>query len=90
MKDTRDGQKFSDPQVTASGAPRATVALRNPQTLWFNTGTLCNIECANCYIFSSPTNDALVYLTAAEVSDFLDQLRRGTWARSASPAASRS
>ncbi len=79
MKDTRDGQKFSDPQVTGTGEPRATVALSDPQTLWFNTGTLCNIECANCYIFSSPTNDALVYLTAAEVSDFLDQLEARQW-----------
>jgi len=79
MKDTHDGQKFIDPQVTGTGAPRATVALSNPQTLWFNTGTLCNIECANCYIFSSPVNDALVYLTVAEVSDFLDQLEARQW-----------
>jgi len=79
MKDTRDPQKFSDPKVTATGEPRASVALGDPQTLWFNTGTLCNIECANCYILSSPTNDALVYLTAAEVSDFLDQLEARRW-----------
>ena len=67
--------KFSDPFVTARGEPRATVALRALETLWFNTGTLCNIECANCYILSSPTNDALVYLTAAEVAAYLDEIR---------------
>ncbi|MGB0903234.1 MAG: radical SAM protein, partial [Halocynthiibacter sp.] len=62
-------EKFSDPFVTAKGDVRASVALSDPQTLWFNTGTLCNIECANCYILSSPKNDALVYIKAAEVTD---------------------
>ena len=71
--------KFEDPRVTASGEPRATVDLTDPQTLWFNTGTLCNIECVNCYIESSPTNDALVYLRAAEVEDYLDQLEERNW-----------
>ena len=71
--------KFVDPAVTAKGEPRATVALSNPQTLWFNTGTLCNIECANCYIASSPTNDALVYITSDEVVDYLDQLETRKW-----------
>ncbi|NND16984.1 MAG: radical SAM protein [Silicimonas sp.] len=71
--------KFQDPLVTAKGAPRASVALTDPQTLWFNTGTLCNIECVNCYIESSPTNDRLVYITADEVSDYLDQLEARNW-----------
>ena len=71
--------KFADPQLTAKGEARATVALSDPQTLWFNTGTLCNIECANCYILSSPTNDALVYITAEEVRSYLDQLETRKW-----------
>ncbi len=71
--------KFQDPVTTAKGEARATVALTNPQTLWFNTGTLCNIECVNCYIESSPTNDALVYLTTSEVEDYLDQLEIRNW-----------
>lgn len=71
--------KFVDPDVTADGSRRAKVALTDPQTLWFNTGTLCNIACANCYIESSPTNDRLVYLTTAEVRDFLDQLETRGW-----------
>ena len=66
--------KFSNPLTTAKGDARARVALKNLRTLWFNTGTLCNIECVNCYINSSPKNDALVYITANEVSDFLTQL----------------
>jgi uncharacterized Fe-S cluster-containing radical SAM superfamily protein len=64
-------QKFSDPDVTARGEPRALVPLTELRTLWINTGTLCNITCANCYIESSPTNDRLVYITAAEVASFL-------------------
>ncbi|MBS0123043.1 radical SAM protein [Thetidibacter halocola] len=79
MKDTANLGKFVDPAVTAKGEPRATVALTNPQTLWFNTGTLCNITCANCYIESSPENDRLVYLTEAEVVDYLDQLETRGW-----------
>ncbi len=71
--------KFRDRRVTADGQPRASVRLSNPQTLWFNTGTLCNITCRNCYIESSPTNDRLVYITEAEVRDFLAQIPRRGW-----------
>ena len=60
--------KFSDPNVTAKGEARARVALTHPETLWFNTGTLCTLKCVNCYIDSSPTNDAFVYITADSVS----------------------
>ncbi|MBS7788535.1 radical SAM protein [Roseococcus sp. SDR] len=65
--------KFQDPVLTLKGERRATVALTALETLWFNTGTLCNITCANCYIESSPRNDALVYLSAAEVRAYLDE-----------------
>lgn len=68
-----DPAKFRDPAVTAKGERRAAVALTGLRTLWVNTGTLCNITCRNCYIESSPTNDALVYLSAAEVGAFLDE-----------------
>ena len=72
--------KFKDPLRTAGGEPRASVALRRLETLWFNTGTLCNIACRNCYIESSPRNDRLVYLSRVEVSDYLDEIGRGGWA----------
>ncbi|WP_170463466.1 radical SAM protein [Ruegeria arenilitoris] len=71
--------KFQNKLVTADGQTRASVALKNPETLWFNTGTLCNIECVNCYIASSPTNDALVYITADEVRDYLNQIEERGW-----------
>lgn len=71
--------KFSHPDITAKGEERAQVALSNPTTLWFNTGTLCNIECLRCYIDSSPTNDALVYLSHQDVTDYLDQLEDRNW-----------
>ena len=66
--------KFTHPDRTADGSPRAHVPLVALETLWFNTGTLCNLACANCYIESSPTNDALVYLAAADVGRFLDEI----------------
>jgi uncharacterized Fe-S cluster-containing radical SAM superfamily protein len=66
--------KFRDPRVTADGSPRASVALEDLSTLWFNTGTLCNIACASCYIESSPRNDALVYLSADEVRSYLGEI----------------
>jgi hypothetical protein len=69
-----DPRKFRDPHVTAKGEPRARVALKALETLWFNTGTLCNLTCQNCYIESSPKNDRLVYLSAAEVGRYLDEI----------------
>lgn len=71
-----DTAKFRDPFVTAKGEARAAVALRALETLWFNTGTLCNLTCRNCYIESSPRNDRLAYLSAAEVDAYLDEIAR--------------
>ena len=68
-----DRAKFRDPLRTAQGDVRAKVALERIDTLWINTGTLCNLACKTCYIESSPTNDALIYLTLAEVDAFLDE-----------------
>jgi len=80
MKDlSANHGKFTDPDITADGSRRATVALERAETLWFNTGSLCNITCANCYMESSPSNDALVYITAAEVADYLDQIETRAW-----------
>ena len=68
-----DPAKFRDPAVTAKGEPRARVALARLETLWINTGTLCNLACKSCYIESSPVNDALVYPTLAEIEPYLDE-----------------
>lgn len=69
-----DPLKFRDPLVTAKGETRARVALKSLDTLWFNTGTLCNLTCQNCYIESSPKNDRLLYLSAAEIAVYLDEI----------------
>jgi hypothetical protein len=74
-----DPRKFRNPDITAKGEKRASVALAKLETLWFNTGTLCNLTCTNCYIESSPTNDALVYLTAVEVAAYLDEIAGLGW-----------
>jgi len=71
-----DPAKFRDPQITAKGEQRARVALGALTTLWFNTGTQCNLACRGCYIESSPTNDALAYLTIADLTQYLDEIAR--------------
>ena len=37
---------------------------------------MCNLTCAACYIESSPKNDRLVYISAAEVAAYLDEIER--------------
>jgi len=76
-----DKVKFQDPHRTLDGKPRAVVALGHIETLWFNTGTLCNLSCSNCYIKSSPRNDRLSYLSGAEVGTVLDDLQADWQAR---------
>lgn len=73
--------RFTNPDRTADGSRRARVTLERLETLWINTGTLCNLTCRSCYIESSPTNDRLSYLTRAELGGYLDELaelRAGT------------
>ncbi len=66
--------KFVDMTTTATNEERAYIELQTLKTLWFNTGTRCNLACENCYIESSPTNDSLVYISALEVASFLDEI----------------
>jgi uncharacterized Fe-S cluster-containing radical SAM superfamily protein len=72
--DTSKTTKFSHPDITAKGEVRASVTFGGFKTLWFNTGTLCNITCPNCYIESSPTNDLLAYLTPEDMARVLGDL----------------
>ncbi len=62
-----------EPTPPVLSAPPARVALDGLETLWFNTGTLCNIACAGCYIESTPRNDRLIYLARAEFDRFMDE-----------------
>jgi MoaA/NifB/PqqE/SkfB family radical SAM enzyme len=68
-----DSAKFRDPAFTAKGEKRARVDIKRLETLWINTGTLCNLACRSCYIESSPTNDALVYLSQTEAEAYFDE-----------------
>ncbi len=68
-------KKFSHTTQTADGAARAWVAPVQLETLWINTGTLCNLTCKNCYIESSPHNDRLVYITTNELRTYLDEIK---------------
>ena len=67
--------KWAVAETTAQGKSRAVVPPVALKTLWFNTGTLCNIECVNCYIESSPRNDRLEYLRLSAIRPFLDEAR---------------
>ncbi|MEQ1889508.1 MAG: radical SAM protein [Alphaproteobacteria bacterium] len=72
---TLNPEKFRDPALTLDGQARASVGLRSLDTLWFNTGTLCNITCVHCYIESSPTNDRLAYLGSGDAAAYLDEIQ---------------
>ena len=68
-------KKFDDMFITAKGEQRAFVSLKELKTLWFNTGTLCNLACENCYIESSPKNDRLVYLNVEDIRPYLEEIQ---------------
>lgn len=71
--------RFSDQKTTVDGKQRAWVTCQQLETIWLNTGTLCNLACDNCYIESSPTNDRLVYLSHQEVCAYLDEIGKQQW-----------
>jgi len=69
--------KFNNPDVTLKGEKRAKLTPKHHggfKTVWFNTGTLCNIECDGCYIESGPKNDRLEYIKYADVVTYLDEI----------------
>ena len=68
-------QKFKTTEITADGKKRASVPLDDLETLWFNTGSLCNITCKDCFMESSPKNDLLDYLTLEEVQQYLREAK---------------
>jgi uncharacterized Fe-S cluster-containing radical SAM superfamily protein len=79
-RETPGSSRFLDPLATLDGARRAHVGLTALQTLWINTGTLCNLTCENCYIESSPRNDRLAYIDVDEVAAYLDEIARDSLA----------
>jgi len=66
-------KKFKEKLKTADGKDRAFVEISQLKTLWFNTGTLCNLTCSNCYIESSPKNDRLEYISFEEFKTFINE-----------------
>lgn len=75
QKNFHDQGKFRDPEITGKGESRAYVDLIKLETLWFNTGTRCNLQCENCYIESSPTNDELLFISRNDVEKYLNEIR---------------
>ena len=67
--------KFNNLKLTDNGKARAFIEAKDLKTLWFNTGTLCNLTCKNCYIESSPTNDRLYYLSFDEYLTMMNEAK---------------
>ena len=65
--------KFENKFLTINGKQRAFIETKQFKTLWFNTGTLCNLTCKNCFMESSPTNDQLSYLSFEEFKNYIDE-----------------
>ncbi len=75
LYDPESGEgKFTNPEFTVEGESRAHVDPMDLETLWINTGSLCNLSCENCYIESTPTNDRLAFISEAEVRTLLDEI----------------
>ncbi len=68
-------EKFFDKKITISGERRAFVDFKKLEVLWFNTGSKCCLECKNCYMHSSPTNDYLEDLTVDDVESYLREIK---------------
>jgi len=54
--------------------PPPLVPLDRLETLWINTGTLCNLACTACFMESTPTNDWLAYFPRAGLQSLLEDL----------------
>jgi len=72
----RTSGRFEDPARTAKGEPRAWVRLEGLRRLWFNTGTVCNLSCAHCFMESGPRNDTLSWLSRDDIRPYLDEVDR--------------
>ena len=68
-----DRAKFRDPLRTARAMPAPRSRCSGSRRCGSTPARLCNLACKTCYIESSPTNDALVYPTLAEVDAYLDE-----------------
>ncbi len=54
--------------------PPPVQALTRLETLWVNTGTLCNLACTSCFMESTPTNDSLAYMPLAAFEILLREM----------------
>lgn len=58
--------------VTGTSPAIPQVALKSLDELWFQvSGTLCNLQCAHCFISCSPKNDTFGYLSLERVEQLL-------------------
>lgn len=65
--------QFHNPDLTATGKRRAVVVPTSFHILWFNSGTLCNLECQHWYMEWRPRNGRLGYISEKGDATFLDE-----------------
>ncbi len=56
---------------TPQAEPVSRQKLERLETLWINTGTLCNLSCIGCFMESSPDNDSLAYFSLRFLNEIL-------------------
>lgn len=67
--------KFKNMFTTSNGDIRASTKMTNLKTLWFNTGSKCNLSCKHCFMKSSPTNDLLAFIKKSDVEKFITNIK---------------
>jgi sulfatase maturation enzyme AslB (radical SAM superfamily) len=58
---------------TSAGEKRGYIDLGRLRELWFHTGTVCNLQCPDCFEHSTPEDQRLEPLTLDDVRPFIDE-----------------
>lgn len=58
---------------TTTGDPRGYIETAALKELWFHTGTICNLQCPDCYEHSGPGDQRLQAITLADAKPFIDE-----------------
>jgi len=66
-------------EARRSAEPPPVQRLERLESLWVNTGTLCNLACEKCFMESTPTNDSLAYMPLAALKNLLCEAPDSVW-----------
>jgi MoaA/NifB/PqqE/SkfB family radical SAM enzyme len=73
-----EGLQLVNPRGEARGFvdPKRSAGRPLLEDLWVMQGSLCDLRCKHCYTASSPTNNRLEQIAAAELAPHLDEAKR--------------